>query len=661
MSLALTFAVFLTWVVIALALSAIGVWFLNRLVGGMDATWEYAFCGIWTGFALTIAGLMLWHLFLPVNAEALAVFTTAAILALVVERRWFAAALRTPFSRPFAAIAAVFAIWTANHAIAPGGYDDYAYEFQAIRWFGDYPLVPGLANLSGRIGFNNSHHLFAALLSVGPWRGAVNHIFNGLFVVLVCLFVLDAIRNLTKGTRASLERALFPSLLLCPCAGLVLFGPIGSMLSTLKADVFVCVATVLLACLFLRWAAAAPGAPARRVLTVTTLAVACVIPTIKLNGLIFSGIVIAAVILSSFRRRAADAMDRRAIAGSLVLGFMLLACVPVRGVILSGYPFYPLTVFGFNVEWRVPAPLVELERAIITSFARIPMTHETAPDRVAWTREVETERAALLDLRSPFNPHTLLDEPWIWKWAQSTAVTDRIDILMPLILALASIVLLFSTRRRKPAAASGAPPQWAYATISFAAAATLVGWFIEAPAGRFVIADVWILFASILSAAIQKTGGQWKWSSLLWALAASVAPAAVFLFGYLRIHGEPGSHILALLLFTALWLTLFALFASTKPRILAALCLLPAFFQYGEYLLTGGYTAAKSILRANAFPHQPSATIVRQTCSGLRVYVIDFPVFETPLPNTREFSPFLQLRTSNMRDGFLLRECGASR
>ena len=51
--------------------------------------------------------------------------------------------------------------------------DDYVYEFQAIRWFHDYAIVPGLANVHGRFGFNNAHHLYAAMFSVGPWEGAV--------------------------------------------------------------------------------------------------------------------------------------------------------------------------------------------------------------------------------------------------------------------------------------------------------------------------------------------------------------------------------------------------------------------------------------------------------------------------------------------------------
>jgi hypothetical protein len=38
----------------------------------------------------------------------------------------------------------------------------------ATRRNHDYAIVPGLADLHARLAFNNEHHLFGALLSLGP-------------------------------------------------------------------------------------------------------------------------------------------------------------------------------------------------------------------------------------------------------------------------------------------------------------------------------------------------------------------------------------------------------------------------------------------------------------------------------------------------------------
>src|SRR5271157_1130431 len=116
MSMVLTLAVLGTWAILAVGLSAIGVFFFNRL-GGIEPTWYHLYYAIWAGFALLIASLMLWHFFLPVNNRALITFASLAALALIFERRWFASVVRLPFSWFFAGIVSVFAIWTANHAL----------------------------------------------------------------------------------------------------------------------------------------------------------------------------------------------------------------------------------------------------------------------------------------------------------------------------------------------------------------------------------------------------------------------------------------------------------------------------------------------------------------------------------------------------------------
>ena len=658
MSIVPTLSVLVTWAALAIALGAIGILFLNRLAGGIEPSWQYVFCGIWTGFALLIAVLVLWHFFLPVNGMALAVFAGAASLALLREWRWFAAVLRVPFGRLFGLVAGLFAIWTANHSLGPGAYDDYAYEFPAIRWYYEHPVVPGLANLHGRIGFNNSHHLFAAMLSVGLWRGAVNHVFNGFFVALVCVFILSEVRNVAKVTGGP-NCSLFAALLLCPCVSLVLFPSIAPMLSTLKADVFVCVATVSLAILFLRWAAAAAETTASSVLAATTLLIGCLIPGVKLSGSVFCLLILAVVIVRSFRPILAKTRNSRVIAVALMTGVVSLVSVPVRGVILSGYPFFPSTAFAFNVDWRVPVGMVDLEHVIITSFARLPTAVDAQSERARWSRQVEAERASIADLKTPFDPHQLLGQPWIRRWAASVLISDRMTILLPFVLTVASIPLLLVRRKRERVSQSGTPPAWAYATVSSASIAALVFWFVQAPAPRFAMGDMWVLFASIIAWIVQRKDGQRNWTAWVAGLLPIFAAAAMVGVGQPHLAEEVSRRVLALLVFAGCWFTVLALIRTAKPLVLAALCLTPALFQHGERLVEEGYTTARSMLWINYFPHRAPPTVLRRTCSGLGIYQVDYPAFETPLPNAQYFNPLLQLRTARLEDGFVLRDCGA--
>jgi len=582
-----------------------------------------------------MASLMLWHFFLPVNNRTLVTFAGFAALALIAERHWFSSLFRLPSNRPFAVVGTAFAMWTANHALARSfGMDDYQYEFQAIRWFHDYPLVPGLANLSGRLGFNNSHHLFAAMLSTGLWRGTVNHVFNGFFVVLACVLLLDAVRDIAQGTKGSLKRSLFPALLVCPCVGLVGFGvAYGSIISTLKADVFVAVATAVLACVFLRWTAAPPGTSHSAVLATTTLLVGAVIPSVKISGLVFCGFIVAVVALGSLLPPRLGLRPQRMIVGALVVVAVLAISVPIRGIVLSGYGFYPSTALRLNIDWRVPIAQAESERAFITSFAQMRGTYDT--------REVSGWR-------------------WIRQWAPSTARNNLINIVLPLVMILVCMPLLFVPRRGDPPiSVDEAPPGWAYATLACASIAHLIVWLIQAPAGRFVIVNVWILFAAIFTWAVQKQRDGWSWKAPLIGLALGLPLAAFAFLYYLHLSGKDRLHVLALLTLAALWIVAFGFLRTGSPRLLAVLCILPALFQYGErsaaYLLSQRYAdlASMAWLNVAQLPQPaPPITVLTQTRSGLNIYETDYPDFETPLPNTQYFNPALQLRTNRMRDGF---------
>ncbi len=51
---------------------------------------------------------------------------------------------------------------------------------------------------------------------------------------------------------------------------------------------------------------------------------------------------------------------------------MLLMCgFLARGVVLSGYPLYPSSAFGLDVDWRVPLAQVEADRVFIKTWSQL--------------------------------------------------------------------------------------------------------------------------------------------------------------------------------------------------------------------------------------------------------------------------------------------------
>jgi hypothetical protein len=653
MSLVLTLAVLVTWLALAIGFCAIGVFWLRRLTG-LKPGWQSAYLAVWAGFGLLMAGLLVWHFFLPVNERALWLFALLATASLLLERRWFASTLASGANTWFVLATGAFALWAANHALAAGGMDDYNYEFQAIRWFHDYRIVPGLANLHGRIGFNNSHHLFAAMLSSGPWSGTVNHVFNGLFTVLAFTLLWAAVRDVASG-RTSCS-ALLGALLLSPCVGLVLFGIFGPMMSTLKADIFICAATTVLAILFVEFAETSaqeaqrvrrappngPGTGPRRspfcassleerflALGATILLLAAVLFSVKITAVVFCGFIAAAVVI---RLLATVGWGRpRVIVFTILIPALIVCSVLLRGLILSGYPLYPSTILGANVDWRVPVAQATAERAFITSWAQ---------------------------LRPTYDPALVTGWAWILAWARSTVLTDKFNIVLPLMLALLCMPwLTFRSRGMQQSSV----PAWGWATLATASILSLFVWFVQAPAGRFAFIYFWIVFAVILTAAESPLS---RPGPLALALGTGiiVSATAYILFFAVGIPGEFRSGMVLMLVFGVLWIAAFSwAIRKRKARLIAALCLALGFFQIGDRAFANVVRLRFALigpmvwLQVGTLPeHREKPQYVpRKTRQGVIVYEAREARYDTPLPNTRFFNPSLELRSpGNLGGGF---------
>jgi hypothetical protein len=67
---------------------------------------------------------------------------------------------------------------------APGSYDSGLYHFGSIKWLNEAPLIPGLANVHMRFGFNQSYFGFLALSNLAPYWNK-GYAAGGLFILLL--------------------------------------------------------------------------------------------------------------------------------------------------------------------------------------------------------------------------------------------------------------------------------------------------------------------------------------------------------------------------------------------------------------------------------------------------------------------------------------------
>lgn len=621
----LTLAVAVTWAVLALALCGIGVALLGRLTG-LEPNWANAYLAVWAGFALLMAGLLLWNFFLAVNERTLWLVAALAAVALILERRWFQALWSQPRSPWLALAIAAFAIWVANHALAPGLMDDFNYEFRAVRWFHDYPVVPGLANLNGRIGFNNSHHLFAALLSFGPWSGGVNHLFNGFFVVLAFTLLAASVRELARGRIRSW--ALLGALFVSPCVGLVLFSVHGALISTLKADLFVCAAAVTMAILFVEFAETPSRSDRHLALGATILLLSAALFSVKFSAVVFSGVVAVAVLV---RLLATAGWRHRVTLSTASIAAVIVCSVLARGVIISGYPLYPSSILPMRVDWRVPAAQVDAERAFITSWAQ---------------------------LRATYDPSVVHGWGWVPNWAQTTILTDKFDIILPLTLTVFCLLLLaFSRRGNSPEGV----PRWAWATLIGASLLSLSVWFLQAPAGRFAFVYFWILFAVVFTLAVKRWPAIPR-SGVALAALVTFSAAAYLLFFVLGVPREFRADMLLTLGFGGLWIAASSwAFQKKRFRLVAAFCLALGFFQISDRILAHALRrrfdkiAPMVWLNIAVLPERVEKLpyVPRRLRQGSIVFEAREAGYDMPLPNTRYFNPSLELRApGDLSKGF---------
>ena len=185
--------------------------------------------------------------------------------------------------------------------------------------------------------------------------------------------------------------------------------------------------------------------------------------TFKISSLVFafSGWILACYQLWSLSRH--TSRRKWLLASAVILSAAIVLPWICRGLILTGYPFFPSTAFGISVDWKVPAVNAQMQADFARSFARIPDTTSNAARGWEWLR------------------------PWF-----RDLVREREAFLIPLFFSLAGIlVCIFGISREK----RNALPRWLWLLVpSFAG---LLFWFLEAPAIRFGEPIIWTAAATL--------------------------------------------------------------------------------------------------------------------------------------------------------------------
>lgn len=447
------------WIGLALVITGLGVLVQRAWRTPLDgAAWILCF---WLGWASLLLVLQLWHFVLPVDDRALGVIVLAGVLGLLLagRRPWvvFARGLRCHL--PVLIVLCLTTIWLAkDRAMCPIGNGDTGYYFApTIAWLRAYPIVPGLANLSAPLAYNQTYFHYVALLEAGPFVHGAHHLANGL--LLLALFargLLGASRTFRSGGGLPADIFYLASL---PAAVRMAFS---YNFTSPAPDFAVFVMGVVLAG---EWIAllTGDGDPREGLRALAVLAAAAI--TVKLS--------LAALAVATLMSASAVALWRgvaiRSLAGALALGLLWIAAWVAGHLVMSGYPFYPSTLAGLPLPWRVPADVSEMIRESSSLHGSIAL---------AWR-----------------------DPRWFLNSLDSLGWKTP-DVLLPLAMTAAAIIvgpLLWVIRRhgeRRP----GLPLVTLVPTL-----AALVFWFVMAPRPRFAGAAFWLLGIQALLIALGGT------------------------------------------------------------------------------------------------------------------------------------------------------------
>jgi hypothetical protein len=477
-----TLCIALTFLVLSAAFTGIGLT-VRRAFGLVQVTLDDCFSAFWMGFAGVILFLLLWNFAFRVSGVALGIVLVAGMLGLMGTRgalNSMLVAYRGTLAFWTSIAVLLTGLWMAN--LASGGmaeWDTALYHMQGVEWARSYAVVPGLANLFGPLGFNNSSLLYDAMLDNGPWAGRAWHVANGLLLfVLATQAVVGGARFLgVRDSRAAADLFVFLLFALLFDVAAVNRSGIDNHASSFSTDVPL--TTLRLAATALWYRSLVRDRRDARTEAydlVCIVVLSAVSVAVKMNAAVFAfAMVVAAAGLWLVRRRPTDGLVGRTLGWAGAAGLAFGSAWMARGVVLSGYPFFPSPALPAPVEWRAPLEHAQAELYYVIHSGRV------SANNVPYVSGQITGLHA-----------------WFPGWFGRLR-DDLYYLPIPVVLTLVMLIALSVVwRRATPDARARACHAW---WIVPPTVISLVAWFVVAPDPRYATAGFWTLTALLASQA----------------------------------------------------------------------------------------------------------------------------------------------------------------
>ncbi len=243
-----------------------------------------------------------------------------------------------------------------NWLLPPVSADGPGYHYSTILWFERYRVVPGLANVDGRLAYNAAAFIIQAPYAFTSLAGQSLYPLNA---VLTCLFFLWMVKRILR------SKGMF--------AGVVYFGLLCILNRVLLYNIASPAAdTLVIICIAYSFIKLFDGLVIRNVtmpLALLPIIIVLYAVTAKLSA--YPALLLVPFVLWHAKEK------QKAFQLVAKLFFVsLFIYVPwlCRNVILSGYLFYPVPFIDiFNVDWKAPKSVLMLD---YTFIKRLPINFD---------------------------------------------------------------------------------------------------------------------------------------------------------------------------------------------------------------------------------------------------------------------------------------------
>ncbi|MDD7548871.1 MAG: hypothetical protein PUJ81_07885, partial [Lachnospiraceae bacterium] len=332
------------------------------------------------GFMLTNVYAEIWSIFSPVNMWAVYILVFITLVIAYMCKQDMAETVNISKAPKPAVIASVAVIILMAYGSSRGymHYDTTLYHASAIRWIEEYGVVPGLANLQSRYGYNSAEFAHNALYSFKWYTGRSLHCTTGFLAMVSAHLLYD--KELFTGRR-TIQSVDFVRIGLLYYLG-VLFAQMVSPASDYVANLLIFDILILML-----GRVKDRTLPADHYVLISLLAIYGITVKVSLAPMVL--ICLIPFVYYIIKK------DVRSILFCIVSGLVIAMPYFIRGYILSGWILYPSTLIKLgNPDWQVPIGEAQYDAKEISMWGR-GITDATKWSEVTLTNWIPSWFAAL--------------------------------------------------------------------------------------------------------------------------------------------------------------------------------------------------------------------------------------------------------------------------